>query len=77
MKVEDEFIIMDLKYQCIGAPRLVNYLTLARVVISQFVGSNPASGSVLAAQSLEPASHSVFPSDSAPSPLALSFSLKK
>ena len=28
--------------------------TSARVVISQFVGSSPASGSVLTAQSLEP-----------------------
>ena len=30
--------------------------TLAQVMISQFVGSSPASGSVLAARSLEPAS---------------------
>ena len=29
--------------------------TLARVMISQFVGSSPESGSVLTAQSLEPA----------------------
>ena len=35
--------------------------TLAQVTISQFVGSGPASGSVLTAQSLEPASDSVSP----------------
>ena len=37
-------------------------LTLAQVMISQFVGSSSASGSVLTAQSLEPASDSVSPS---------------
>ena len=36
--------------------------TSAQVVISQFVSSSPASGSVLTAQSLEPASDSVSPS---------------
>ena len=41
-------------------------------MISQFVGSSPASGSVLTAQSLEPASDTVSPSLSAPPPLTLS-----
>ena len=36
--------------------------TLAQVMTSQFMSSSPASGSVLAAQSLEPASDSVSPS---------------
>ena len=36
--------------------------TSAQVMISQFVSSSPASGSVLTAQSLEPASDSVSPS---------------
>ena len=36
--------------------------TSAQVMISQFVSSNPASGSVLTAQSLEPPSDSVSPS---------------
>ena len=36
--------------------------TSAQVMASRFVGSSPASGSVLAAQSLEPASDSVSPS---------------
>ena len=52
--------------------------TSAQVMISQFVGSSPASGSVLTAQSLEPALGSVSPSLSAPPlscTLSLSFSL--
>ena len=36
--------------------------TSAQVMISWFMGSNPASGSVLTAQSLEPVSDSVSPS---------------
>ena len=49
--------------------------TLAQVMISRFVGSSPASGSVLTAQSLEPASDSVSPSLSAPPLLTLCLSL--
>ena len=44
----------------------VKHPTLAQVMISQFVGLNLTSGSVLTAQSLEPASESVSPSLSAP-----------
>ena len=44
----------------------------AQVMISRFVGSSPTSGSVLTAQSLEPASDSVSPSLSAPPLLTLS-----
>ena len=51
--------------------------TLAQVVISQSVSPSPASGCVLTAQSLEPASDSVSPSLSAPPPLMLSLSLSK
>ena len=52
--------------------------TLAQVMISQLMSSSPASGSVLTAQSLEPASASVSPSLSAPPLLThrLSLSLK-
>ena len=39
-----------------------------QVTISRFVGSSPASGSVLTARSLEPASDSGSPSLSAPCP---------
>ena len=52
--------------------------TSAKVMILQFVGSNPASGSVLTAQILKTASDSVSPSLSAPPlfVLCLSISLK-
>ena len=46
--------------------------TLTQVVISQFVGSNPALGSALTAQSLEPVSDSVSPPLSASPMLILS-----
>ena len=49
----------------------VKHLTLAQVMISQFVSSSPASGSVLTAQNLEPASDSVSPPLSAPPMLML------
>ena len=45
--------------------------TLAQVTISWFMGLYPALGSVLTAQSLEPASDSVSPCLSAPPPLTL------
>ena len=48
----------------------------AQVVISLFVSSSPASGSVLTAQSLEPASDSVSRSLSAPPLLTLCLYLK-
>ena len=44
----------------------VKPLTVAQVMISQFVSLSPASGSVLTAQSLEPALDSVSPFLSAP-----------
>ena len=49
--------------------------TLAQVMISWFVGLSPLLGSVLTAQSLEPASDSVSPPLSAPPLLAHAFSL--
>ena len=49
--------------------------TSAQVMISRFVGSSPASGSVRTAQSLEPASDSVSPSLSTPPWLTHSLSL--
>ena len=55
----------------------VKRLTSAQVVISRFVSSSPKSGSVLTAQSLEPASDSVSPSLAAPPLLALCLSLSK
>ena len=49
----------------------------AQVMISRSVNSSSVSGSVLTAQSLEPASDSVFPSLSAPPLLELCLSLSK
>ena len=60
--------------------QLVKHPTLAKVMISQFMNSSPASGSVLTAQSLEPDSYSVSPPVSDPPPfmfcLSLSLSVK-
>ena len=59
----------------IGAPGWLSPLStglLAQVMISLFVGSSPASGSVLTAQGLEPASDSCLPLF-APPPLGLFF----
>ena len=49
--------------------------TSAQVTISWSMSSSPASGSVLTARSLEPASDSLSPSLSAPPPLVLCLSL--
>ena len=51
--------------------------TSAQVTISWSVSSNPASGSVLTAQSLEPVSDSVSPSLSDPPPFMLCLSLSQ
>ena len=50
-------------------------LTSAQVMISWSVGLRPVSGSVLTAQSLDPASDPVSPSPSAPSSLMLCLSV--
>ena len=54
----------------------VKCLNLAQVIISWSVNWSPASGSVLTAQSLEPALDSVSSSLSVPPPLSLRLSLK-
>ena len=56
--------------------QLVKYLTSAWVMILRFVSSSPTSGSVLAAQSLEPASDLVSSSLSVPPLLTLCLSPK-
>ena len=53
----------------------VGHLTSAQVMSSQSVSSSPASGPVLTAQSLEPASDSVSPSLSLPLSCSCSVSL--
>ena len=55
----------------------VKHPTSARVMISWFLSSIPSLGSVPSAQSLQPASHSVSPSFSAPPLLVLSLSLSQ
>ena len=55
----------------------VKHLTSAQVMTSWLMGLSLALGSVLTAQSLEPASDSVSPSQSSPPPLVLSHSLSK
>ena len=59
-----------------GAPS-VKLPSSAQVMVSQFVGSSPAWGSVLTAGSLEPVSDSVSPSLSLPLPRLHSVSLSK
>ena len=64
VQVKEEKMLCLLKITCkLGhwVAQLVKYLTSTQVMISQFVGSSPASGSVLTAQSLGPASDSVSP----------------
>ena len=56
--------------------QLVQWPALTQVMIWWFVSSSPTLGSLLTAQSLEPAMESVSPSLSAPPLLALSLSLK-
>ena len=65
---------ITLKNEFVGAwvAQSVKHPTSAQVTISWFVGSSPASGSVLTDQSLEPAWDSVSLSLSAPPPCMLS-----
>ena len=53
----------------------VKHPTSAQFMILRFMGSSPASGSALIAQSLKPTSDSVSPSRSTPPWLVLFFSL--
>ena len=61
----------------IWVAQLVEHPTSAQVMISPLVSSSPALGSVLTAQSLEPALDSVSPFFSAFPVLTLSLSLTK
>ena len=53
------------------------HLTMAQVMIPWFMGPRPVSGSVLTAQSLEPASDSGSLSLSAPLPVVFALSLSE
>ena len=61
----------------LGGAQSAGRPTSAQVVISRFVGSSPASGSALTAQSLEPASDSVSPPLTKPPLLVLCLSLSQ
>ena len=66
-----------MKHRGAWVAQLVEQLTSAQVMISWFVSLSPVSGSVLTAQSPEPASDSVSSSLSAPPPLMLCLSLSQ
>ena len=70
-------VVRNKRYRGVWVAQSVERPTSAQVMISWSVGSSPASGSVLTAWSLEPASDSVSPSLSAPPLLALSVSQNK
>ena len=63
-------ILKKIKLRGAWVAQSVERPTSAQVMISRFASSSPVLGSVLTAQSLEPASDSVSPSLSAPPPLA-------
>ena len=74
---QDNMVYSTIKINYGGAwvDQLVEHTTLVQVMISRFVGSSPATGSVLIAQNLQTASDSVSPSLSAPPLLACCLSL--
>ena len=78
VSLKNETLKKKIKNRGACVAQSVKCWTAAQVMISWFVGSSPALGSVLAAQSLDPASDSVSPSLSALPPfmLCLSVSLK-
>ena len=71
-KVENLDLILNVSAQNAWVDHSVKRPISAQVMISQFVGLSPTSGSVLTAWSLESASDSVSPSLSAPPLLVLS-----
>ena len=58
---EENYLNTKQKLRDAWVAQLVKRPTSAQVMISQFMGSSPMLGSVLTAQSLEPASDSVSP----------------
>ena len=69
-------ILKDTRYWGAWVAQSVKRPTWAQLMISWLVSSGPASGSVLTARSLEPASDSVSPSLSACPLLSLSLAQK-
>ena len=73
---KDQTILLETHFRGAWVAQSVKCLTSAQVMIVQFVGSSPASGSGLTAQNLKPASDSLSLSLSAPPLLVLSLPLK-
>ena len=63
------FCVFEIDFRGTWVAQLLKRPTLVQVMISWSVGSGPVLGSVLTAQSLEPASGFVSPSLSSPPPL--------
>ena len=77
LNVQKEFGLRVNSFWGAWVAQLVKRPTSAQVMISQFVGLSPASGSVLTARSLEPALDAVSPSLSAPLLLTLCLSVSQ
>ena len=75
--IYSNFFLLEAKVTGAWVAQSVKHPTSAQVMISRSVSSSPASGSVLTAQSLEPASDSVSPSLSDPPPFMLCLSLSQ
>ena len=69
------YLLLEARLRGTWVAQSVKHPTSAQVMISQLVSSSHAWGSVLTAQSLEPASDSVSPPLSAPPPLMLCLSV--
>ena len=74
-KCPASLVIQKCRFRGAWVAQWVKHLISAQVMISRFMSSRPASGSVLTGQSLEPASDSVSPSLYAPLLLAHALSL--
>ena len=75
--LKQQSVFYETKFRGVWVAQSVTRPTSPQVVISRFVSSSPASGSVRTAQSLEPASDSVSPSLLLPCLCSVSLSLSK
>ena len=75
--LEEHTLLKYLYYWGARMTQLVKHLTLAQVMISRLMSLSPELGSVLTAQSLEPALDSVSPSISDPPSLRPRLSLSQ
>ena len=73
----DDYLITNVRRRDAWGAQSVKYSTSAQKMISRFVGWSPALGSVMTAQSLEPASGSASPSLPLSRSRSVSLSLSK